>query len=136
LRNKALNTKFIQGLVGKAKVKGNDGKEKEVFLDPNKYARFYLQDASYCNNCTGFLLKAGKKSSEENKTLSGFIYGKAESYDKYFGDMKTMFGLRGNDGTKLSDLVYSYAELEKHISTELHPINSVVDLLPCVTLWP
>lgn len=121
--NATLNTKFIQGI-------------KNGNLIPDNYGALTVLDTYYCyNGAKSFdiaLKNVNPTTEAELHSLIKELGTSYTAYNKYFLDV---WHIPNADSVIPNQVCIDYVKHERDTATTLHPIYTLVSMLPCYYLW-
>ena len=120
---KALNTKFIQGMA-------------EGILLPSEFGGYMLQDTAYLGHVSAMYKEAARKLEEQgNNDFALFFWERAERYDKDFRQSLETWRLESEACVKTGPAVRMYMQYQRGVVLE-NPKYLPIATLPCSMLWP
>lgn len=120
IAEKALNTKFVQGI-------------KNGNLDPGKYGAFNVSDAYYCFHGAEDYGSAVERGT--HPALKDFLSQKMKSYNDYNDGLVKSWRLKDGSGIVPTDVCKAYSDFERRVATTEDPIYCIIVMLPCEYLW-
>ncbi len=120
IAQKALNTKFVQGI-------------KNGNLDPGKYGAFNVSDAYYCFHGAEDYKTAVKRA--KHPALKDFLRQKQQSYQKYNKSLKDSWRLKDGSSVVPTKVCKAYSNFERKVASTEDPIYCLIVMLPCEYLW-